>query len=1612
MSLKNSMKKMVASLGIVSIVFSNFSLCGMGLMEVIAENTKIPEVQMEWVNEKYVQYQFTKQVEVEGQETEKDVKGVAVQSKLSVYPVYEQDTYIPTQSVEVNITLPAVNGHLPEKTVVVEASTESTTGKELNANVNQNYDSNSGLLTMSYENTPDENEKIYSTFDENAKDEFEIIYTYPAEAYTGNEEKIKIESSVNVKMTFKTESGNVSSEKTQSFETFEKDNKGDILTFDVAETEKIYKGFMYANTQNKTSYDTEYDTVSTFAVLNSTIVDEITMELKNSEFVLSDESKVLTDGKVLYKATQINKVEFDKILGQDGVLEIYTGETLLATVKYIEISENEEMIKRLSVIYSDGELKTLPNDEKAVLVEYKEDVSSLTIKTSKPIAEGFMNLGNQNIIKASNDYGCKVKDIKFITTEAVVNNYLSSAEIELLEPETKISVTSSNNNFSTLQNGKTTLTVTLDDTNVSTKLFNAPTITIKLPEGIVGGNLSSPEILNGNGLSIKNATVNNNYITIELEGKQTSYDLTNVSGGANIVMDIENIDYKDTIPTHEDKIEVICTQGTEKVVESCNVNIVSKSGLLVLSNVTGFDNNTVLTSIDSETKTVEVETNAEQKEVVQTINLVNNYDYNISNVQILGKIGYSSDKVTSTFNTELTKAIEVTNGKVYYSTKVDATYNDDTWTEEFTADAKAYKVELENNELASKNGIELKLHVKLPANLDYNQEIYLNCNVTYSNNEENIQDNVTIGMITAKDELTTNNNVANLSMMSSKGESVPVSLSISPIITQDYVHSGQLVTYKIRVSNDGQEDLNNLVLTSNISDNAIYTYYKTIDAMTGAYNELTQDTTIKERVWEISLLKAGEIIEKEMLITMADITEEQEVINSVSIKQNEQITSSSESKMILKPAKIHASLITLNNQLTSQIYKAGDVLNCYIKVKNVTDSKLNNIKVQYNIPEELKYMEGGITLYDEFEGYQITEEGTVNESLFEYNIENLEVGEEKVIRIIASVKQLTQKYEADLNTIAKVYVDDAIYETGVKIINIKQAAFNMVLDVDTKGKVILQKDDEVIYTITVKNIGENSGVVNITDQIPDNLKVQKIEYSINDEEKSSIEYVKQNIELSQFLDKNDVLILKITTKVKNIEVLEDTTLTVTNKATLKSGEIEINSNEVTIDIKLELKVQEDEEDVGNDGIKEDNTTDFGDNTENEGNNNEDDNYDDDMNDGSHDDNTGNNGDNEQNNGNGDNNNNTEDENTGKDDEEDKGGSDNGNDESDKEQESDKEETTVEKTYSISGVAWVDANKDGKKDDNETMHQGVKVSLVDMKTGNFAIDSNGNRITTTTDNQGKYIFENIAEGTYIIIFEIDTNTYSATTYKKENISEELNSDAILKKATIDGQEKLVGVTDNIELNSNKENIDIGLVENAVFDLSLNKQITKITVVTSKGTEVYEYNEEDSEMAKVDLVAKYMNGANVIVNYKFTVTNEGDISGYVNSLVDNLPTGLEFSSDLNKDWYKGSDGKLYTTALSKTEIKPGESKQIELVLIKNMTEDNAGIFPNSAELEKVSNLQNIQEKEENKENNQSSATLVISIKTGAIAMYIGITTLCLAIICIGIYFIKKKILNRGI
>lgn len=336
------------------------------------------------------------------------------------------------------------------------------------------------------------------------------------------------------------------------------------------------------------------------------------------------------------------------------------------------------------------------------------------------------------------------------------------------------------------------------------------------------------------------------------------------------------------------------------------------------------------------------------------------------------------------------------------------------------------------------------------------------------------------------------------------------------------------------------------------------------------------------------------------------------------------------------------------------------------------------------------------------------------------------------------------------------------------------------------------------------------------------------------------------------------------------------------------------------------------------------------------------------------------------------------------------------------------------TKRITGQVWEDLNANGQRDEEETKIPNVEVILYDNAKANLVTDQAGNIIKTTTDANGIYTLSNVPKGRYTVIYLYDIAQYSATAYRKEGVNEAVNSDGIDTKITVGGQTRLAAITEEIVVsNNNIYNIDLGLISNPKFDLRLDKVVSTITVKDSNGTNTYDYN--DTKLAKRELVGKMVDSTTIIVEYKLKVTNEGAVSGYAKKLVDYIPDGMKFSSELNPDWYTGTNGELYNSSLANTIINPGETKEVTLILSKKLTQDNLGLYHNEAEICESYNdagLEDIDSVAGNNildEDDISSADVLISIKTGAVIMYTGLAIAIVTIIGAGIYFIKKKVIE---
>ena len=333
---------------------------------------------------------------------------------------------------------------------------------------------------------------------------------------------------------------------------------------------------------------------------------------------------------------------------------------------------------------------------------------------------------------------------------------------------------------------------------------------------------------------------------------------------------------------------------------------------------------------------------------------------------------------------------------------------------------------------------------------------------------------------------------------------------------------------------------------------------------------------------------------------------------------------------------------------------------------------------------------------------------------------------------------------------------------------------------------------------------------------------------------------------------------------------------------------------------------------------------------------------------------------------------------------------------------------------ISGFAWLDEDSNGQKDSGEELLSGIKVLLLNTNTNKIVTDSEGEEKTSTTNEEGFYSISGIPQGEYLVIFEYDTSKYMLTNYKKEGVAEQYNSNVITRTINLNNEEKTVASTEIIKIeDSNIGNINIGLQEAKAYDLKLDKYVSKIIVQNSQGTQENSY--DNVSLAKAEIKAKLVNSTNVVVEYTIIITNEGEVDAYVKKIVDYISTDYKFSSELNSNWYQ-SGNDLYNASLANEAIKPGQSKEIKLIVTKQMNESNTGLVTNNAEIAEsyndygLTDIDSIAGNKTQGEDDMGTADVILSIKTGEIITTILLIISTVLILSAGTFIITRIVLRR--
>ena len=1403
------------------------------------------------------------------------------------------ENVLPIKNTNIKVTVPKVGENLPEEVRVHAISTKATNGitngESFNAD-NWNYNSESGELTINVENTANQEGKVAW---KNGTDEYIVTYIYET---TETIPAIEIKAQ-NTITTYTEATAENSIEKTEAIAL-----NGNYVDYGITGTEKVSKGYIYANSVYETNYNENIT-----ANISYKDATEGLIFTKDVEAYNTDNGKTAADA--YYKSTIISKSNFEKILGQEGQIKIFNGETLLGTI----------------------DKNTQPDENGNLVYNYTANYNTIRIETTKPVEEGIINIENNKAIAATSSYNYETQKIirnietTLIGTSANQEAQTQTAITNLEETTTKAHVEIGTPNLSTVvTNENVEIRAVLEADDITDDLYKNPTVRIELPEEVESINVKSANVLFGDGFQISSIGIESNRILhIALAGEQTQY-ITDNNKGITVIINAD-INVRKTATSAEKQVTMNITNEKaisleNEGVSSTPLNIVAPKGVITLNSAKNTLTGEAGTSSGENKKEIELQRKAKEQIVQYTNTVINNNGGIISNLKILGTIPSKGDKYGSTIDTKFASNVESAEGldiTVYYSENINATTDlnnaENGWKTEKTENSKVYLVEVNS---AVKQGQELNFtySVDLGENLEYGVKAISSYKVEYAEgtgteNQLASLDNANLAKYAVaeaeQNQATPTETVEATPVLLKTEDGVKLEATLSNNAGEK-VNVGTILTYTLTIKNTGTIEAENVKATIDVPEGSVY--YKEYEGNDDDFDydeDFSYNGEQEERIIEKNIEKigVGQSITETFEIKPKQENSTIKVFSNIYLNNEKNTVSNELSNTIIEKTPLSTRFYQTTEGETQQYTTAG----YYLKVISEPGQTVKDVEVQIDIPEKIKYVESDCE--EEFEDNYNEETGKLTLSLGTMKSDKDSEGDIREIWISLMPKEST---EDEPCTIQGIITAKNRANTYTQVCKIKAKPMNLDINVTSNVKegYINEYSEDVKYYINLKNNNADITVSNI------NIKITLPKEFFY--EKSMVNGEEQYLELDE----------------------EDHNIIYSDYNSLKPGE-ELN---IEIDTYMNIKKVSKEDIALQTKVEIDRlaySKEFNYILEPAA---DDDDNDDPVNPDNPDDNKG--------------------------------------------------------TYKISGTAWLDANKDATITEGET-----KVANIPVK----ALDKDGNiKATATTAEDGTYTLQGLAKGTYTVIFEYDSSKYMLTEYQKEGTEESKNSKVV--DGSYNG--KKVATTNNITIdNTSIANINIGLIEGSNFDLSLNKKVTQISMANTKTTKTKKY---DTQLAKIDLDYKYINSTKIAVEYEITVTNEGDIPGYASKIVDYLPEGFDFSSELNKDWYTSGKG-IETKALEKELINPGESKTVTLVLTKNMTENGNGIYSNTAEIAEAYNDYAKEDSDSTPGNNkegeddQSSANVILGLKTGGPITYITLTITIMALVSIAAYEINKRVLK---
>ena len=1438
---------------------------------------------------------------------------------------------LPIKSTQISLTAPQIENEYPESVTVIANNTLATNGDETGLYFTQDnwtYDNQTGKIEINVNNNPN-NGKI--SWKKNVLDEYIVTYIYSEDVYEEiKNTSVKLDFEVTVEISLYNDGTGTTVISNGIGEYSYKQKKlGELIDITTHATDSINKGYMYNNkeTAEENKRETDYMVSYTANVSYADIIDKISIEQQIDTFTTETSENLTTISGTNYtynKQLRVLESEFKKVLGENGSISILNGETVLATIT-----------------------KDTPVTDGYYIVDLTNyNVNNIRIETSKPEKEGSLSIDIFKSIAKDIDYSKnQINNFTNIKTSVIgraynediaISEISGESLIKLEEPTQKASITSNKESLSTIiENTDVEIKATLENDSIDDAMYENPTVRINLPSNIEKINIKEAKLYFDDELQIVESNLVDNEdgtksIVTTLSGKQTKYN--NVAAKGATLSFIADITLNKLTPTTQTQIGLVVDNGDEaqtQTTASYNISYIAPTGVVTTNSIANYkpDADPIM-SISGEEKEALIPTLAGAQNPIFTMNVINNYSNDLSNIVVLGRTPFAGNKnpetqedLGSSITLPLTSGLTVSgidaNYTVYYSENGEATRDltstANGWTTEVSdySKIKSYMIVFNNYTMQQGANFTLQYTANIPENLQYNMSAY-GTYVVYFNNlirETAIEDKA----IATKVGVTT-------------GSGPVIDAKLESLMSGDSISSGNVLKYKLTVNNTGSEKAVGLKARIPVDDSI--SYVEEDETRINGYTNSESVTYEDGEEGKIIVIDIGDVdvqssISKEIwLLTTASATEDK-TFNIKATISNDKVSAETESLTVKVLKTFFETQISSNEDAID----VGDTFRLRMLVKSSEEDlglgdiipdyqykgERTNSVITFELPEELSI--DNVTIDDEDKTSQVT----TNNNMVSINLGTVGSNTMTIVVTFRGNNLGDEIYERSVTITPQIKADGMDNAEIMDSINVtvNKPGLSITQTSNIPSIATIETAQRYTYTFTIKNLS-NSQIHNITfeDKLPTELTYSGLDISVDNGSVSKLVDVSDDGTVST----NIAILEGKATATINLYVVANRTendITISNKGVISQLDIgTIESNTLTNTIKKYTP-------------------------------------------------------------------------------------------------SDIVVPPTEEPRQLTGNIWIDTNNDGIKDDEEPKSIDVEVLLLDNTSGNIAQDLNGNDLITKTDSNGDYAFSHVRQGRYTVIFFYDSANFSPTIYQKEGADQTRNSDALDKDVVYEGETRKAAVTEEILLTDvDMYNIDLGLIEDKKFDLRLDKIVKNLTVNNNSGTKTTQYN---NDLARIDIEAKDADSSTMVVEYTLRITNEGAVPGYAKRIADYIPDGLSFNSGLNTEWYEGADGVIYNTSLANTLINPGETKELTLILTTKITDNSFGMITNNAEIMEMSNdygLQDIDSVAGNNSTNEddySTANIILGVKTGQVFIYVTLAFTLIAIIGVGTYIIKKKVLK---